>query len=123
MSKEYAKYINNMNSKSRFTAKTMPPDVYNMLSQRAKQVVCDVVAWGQDIIPRGMKPGFVKPQGSAYRELIDQQLANLRFDETATIPANSYECHEIRKISRHYGYSFGMERNGKTCTAYVTRTH
>ena len=122
-SSEYTHYVEMASDNNRFSKKTMPQSVFLCLSDRAKKVARDVVLWGEDTVSRGIKLNVVHPQGSAYRKIVNDQLSALKVGETTKITGNGYEWRQVRLISEDLDYDFHMVKEGRFCTAYVTRTH
>jgi len=118
-SREYAEYNDSCGQRNRFNSKTMTQEVFALLSPRAQHAASGLVAVGT--IPRGLKDNFVRPQGAAFRELVASRLDGLQIGESKPIPGNSFECRQIRELSEARGFACSVHREGKSCTAWVTR--
>mmetsp|Transcript_67285 Transcript_67285/g.217191 ORF Transcript_67285/g.217191 Transcript_67285/m.217191 type:complete len:469 (+) Transcript_67285:59-1465(+) len=105
----------------RFNRKTMPAEVFGLLSPRAQRVASAVVA--SNAVPRGIKPNFVRPQGRIFREGILQKLAALQVADSFTFSGNGFECHEVKELAEAQGLLCRLTREGPRYVATATRTH
>lgn len=119
-SREYWEHISAQNEAGRFNRRTMTLDVFQHLPPRAQSLAAHLVT--TELVPAGITPKFVKPQGKVFRDQICKQLNALQVGELFTFTGNGFQCHQVRELCEARGMISQMKKAGPASTVTAQRT-
>merc|ERR1712224_893451 len=90
-----------------------PRAVFDLLSARAKNLARGLVT--DDLVPRGLKENFVRPQGRIFQEMVVDKLVAVQVGGSYEHRGNSFECRQVRQLAEARGFHCEQASSGPVC--------